>query len=453
MASSLLGRASKGPNNRRFGSDVYTASAQRRARERSNEWRGEYVGRLRLDLLLSETLVIPDTHLWDGVLMLDFGPEEFAKRLGGEIEDPTVPFEIRVRPRKAGDKLEYGLEVSLADFFLNRSDPSTLNIWKLNFLSDETTRADLRNELHGKSARGLERALASHSSVVDGLGHFLRMHLRGLGSPTDDLEQTLRSWKDWVGFEKRMVVKPWEGRFDIRNALFDNEIDRDDLTPLGWRWYQEVRAKVSESPNRASVEPIFDEMWTEATTDEERVDAHTIENWYSEGRHRALAQQHQTNWDFLQRTDGSPIGAARKLIFPRSKYFGLLVGNRPDEPAMLPSEERYEVERSLQYRGIAVPEGLREGLAQLDPHLYRALSAWAHSSQRGWAEVGDVDSLKRILDRTIVEVGTSATRQEFFAKAFYWQAAAVAGAVGLDQVPPSRSLRWCWRDTSRVSGP
>lgn len=155
----------------------------------------------------------------------------------------------------------------------------------------------------------------------------------------------------------------------------------------------------------------------------------------AQGRHRALAHQHETNWDYFQRTDGSPIGVARKLVFPRSPYSDPIVDNGAAEQGLAAVEED-EIERSLRYRGVTVPAGMREGLAQMDSEAFRLLSARVHSSHRGWTESGDVDSLKRILDKAVTEIGTTNAGGEFFAKAF-WHGAAPAGlTAGLSRVMP-----------------
>src|SRR4051812_22566404 len=86
--------------------DTYNASRQREAWSRDRDQRYlDLFGRLRLDAVLFRTVVIPDTHLFDGRLLLELGPDRVTRQIARWTED--VPIEIRAR---SGD-----LRTSLAD--------------------------------------------------------------------------------------------------------------------------------------------------------------------------------------------------------------------------------------------------------------------------------------------------------------------------------------------------
>jgi hypothetical protein len=94
-------------------------------------WRRDMLGQLRLDSLISETLVVPDSYVLDGRFFLSFSPGELRESLGRDFGRATetrhLPLEIPVRGGS--------LKASLAHL-LRHTGRSTLNPFVFSTLGD-----------------------------------------------------------------------------------------------------------------------------------------------------------------------------------------------------------------------------------------------------------------------------------------------------------------------------
>src|ERR1700760_4868257 len=107
----------------RFFADDYSSSGQEAwsNAERGTDvayWKDDYRGQLRFDSLLSRTLVIPDSHIFDGPYFLTTGPALLESALGrsGLGEHSTPALEVRGR--------ESTLEGSLAAMLRRPGQPN-----------------------------------------------------------------------------------------------------------------------------------------------------------------------------------------------------------------------------------------------------------------------------------------------------------------------------------------
>jgi hypothetical protein len=119
-----------------------------------SSWRYDYLGQLRFDSLVVPTLVIPDSHVFDGPFFLGTTPAALRSQLGhwdGTPNGGMLRFEVRGR--------ESTLDASLAEL-LRRPDSETLNLFVFKSIDDETARSGLAAQLGRTQATELDGELA-----------------------------------------------------------------------------------------------------------------------------------------------------------------------------------------------------------------------------------------------------------------------------------------------------
>jgi hypothetical protein len=365
----------------RLFADDYSSSGQvawKEGRRGSDpdDWGDDLLGLLRFDALVAATLVIPDSHLFDGPFFLARSPKELAEALGQPgREQVGLPRPLEIRGRGEG------LADTLATLLV-REGSETLNAFVFKTIADEQLRSVLAEELGNTPRVVLERALSREDDVAAAVASVLRdaIHRVDPGVDGTHLVGPIEDgWRRWLAEERWVSVETWpiHRSFDIAKSLeLDPPVSKRLKTQIGRDALREVLAVVARgSGHRADVSKVLAEPRATATTagDEAALlDFDAIDNWYSRGRYRALAWRH---------------GCSCALADP------------PGLPAL--SVAQYllrEIRRgdATSVSRVALPEAVLRRLADMESADYQHLVFAQRRELRRWWKDGETDGLKAV---------------------------------------------------------
>lgn len=299
-------------------SETYAATTQREATRSPDEgWRYDYLGRLRLDLLAFRHVVLPDSHLFDGVVFLRSDPAVLLPAITRVTGGQPAPLIVKARAPS--------LDLALRQLLI-RDD--LLNGFPFKSLPDKRMASDLADILRRTPRERLDARLRSEGSASRGLAAFLRDLTRAVGLDAEEgIEQMEAGWERWIEAEGRgaVIVKRWDRPYDLPGSLARSYIDPADVAHVRPVFEQVWRLLRGESAYRGDVTALLRQASLEAS-DEERLELDLIESWARRARHWALAKQHNCSLRTrIQRRDAS------------SRRFTTLVeastreGNRPSD--------------------------------------------------------------------------------------------------------------------------
>lgn len=370
-------RASPIPGPGRLFADDYSSTGQRAWMEGNRGtgpayWQDDYLGQLRFDSLLAQTLVIPDSHVFDGVFFLARGPRELKAVLGRSgLRDHQVPaLEIRGREETLRDSLAA---------LLRRPGHATLNAFVFKSISAKL-RYQLAAELKRTPEAELDRALATASDVPAGVASVLETCLRRFAPAidADAIVRPLRSgWRRWLLEAGDVEIKKWPiiKAFDIEGqARRERSIDSNMRTDAGRAALAEVLATIARgSGHRSDISELLAARRAASAGDDGVLgDLELIDVWYSRLRYRALASKHDCVCALADRPWLPAVGPGHAL---------LREALRLDDPTHVP-----------------LPDDVLTALGDLDP---RQFQEFVHSHRRvvvSWWATREVDALHALAD-------------------------------------------------------
>lgn len=362
---------------RRLFADDYSSTGQRAWLEgvRGTSpayWRDDYRGQLRFDSLVSAALVIPDSHIFDGLYFLSTGPQELAADLGrAGLREQDVPA-IEVRGR------EETMEASLAAL-LRRDGRETLNGFVFKSLA-----VDVRHPLAAELARtpvaDLDSWLNRADDVPGAVAGLLRTVLHRLDPAVDAdslIEPLELGWRRWMAPVAGIRVVKWPIYRDFTVVLqIDEEgsIERNLRTQQGITAFDAVMATINAgSEHRADISLITSQARDQAADDLAVLDDLTlVVAWYSRLRYRALASMHDCTCALVDRPWLPAVGTAHALMREALRL---------DDPTEVP-----------------LPDDVLTALGDLQPGQFEALVYDVRRELGRWWEVADVNALKVIAD-------------------------------------------------------
>jgi hypothetical protein len=373
--------------------DDYSSSGQTDWREGRRGFGGQFwaedlLGQLRFDALVTRTLVIPDSHVFDGPYFLRQAPRELALALGRPAEDgaePRLPFEVRGR----GD----GLAETLATF-LRREDRDTLNGFVFKSLDDAMLRSLLATELGRTPSEELDAALACSEDVARAVATVVRaaLHRVDAGANVDALVGPMEEgWRRWLAEAAYVPVRTWPiySQFDVAAGL-DPLTPEDLQTTLGRNALAEIRGVIAVgSQHRADISALLAAPRARASTagDEAGLaDLQLLDLWYSRGRYRALARQHGCACLLADSLALPPLNLAQRLL----------------RRAISPTEK--EMGR------VELPDAIISRLATVDDQGFQQLTRRLWPTLKRWWEARESDDLKAVA-AALAELDTSGQRR------------------------------------------
>lgn len=341
--------------------------------------RTEYIGQLRLDVLLAGRLVVPDSQLLDGRFFLETGPDELRRQVS---IGPQHPLPLRIRPRRGT------LEETLA-VWLERRGSEYLNGFPFNAIRSDDARAALADALTQTKAEALRARLSGQPSIPKALALFLRDLLRARGFDADDDVAVLeRGWSLWVEEDRagRLKIEAWDRAFDLQTAMALDPVDpeQDLATDKGRELYMKLSRMEFRSDATALIRRLKDEE--DAPSDLLDVDVETLLAWYTDARHRAFAMQHGCDFARAERLDGVPVGPVRRALLRAVQ------GDRQAAPAF-----------------HDLPPALMEALTTMAPDRFEEVVTAVRDPLLAWWHSGDPDALARLVEAMDTRVSVKAT--------------------------------------------
>ncbi|MCA1708976.1 MAG: hypothetical protein LC808_39155, partial [Actinobacteria bacterium] len=180
------------------------------------------LGRLRLDLIAFRHVVIPDSHLFDGMYFLMTDPADLLPAIRRVAGEQVAPLLVKTRSPSLGASLR---RLLARDEFLNS--------FPFNCIKDRATAGDLAEALRRTPARKLESWMVANGSPAVGLASFLRELTGAEGLDAgESLDQMEAGWAKWLEAEQRgtLVVQQWDRPYDLPSAALRSYIDPSEFT-------------------------------------------------------------------------------------------------------------------------------------------------------------------------------------------------------------------------------
>jgi hypothetical protein len=177
---------------KRFYTDFYDPVNQRkwikqRFRKNNSEQglRKIFLGRLRLDVLLSETLILTDSQILDGMFFLYQDPRDFLSSLA---RDRSAPLPIEIRSRRPR------LEDSFLSF-VKKGNQENLKGFSFSCIADESTRVNIQTILENTRSERVSTWKDVISIIKSEYGQSFNM---------DSLDN---GWNKWIEAQDSMLSR------------------------------------------------------------------------------------------------------------------------------------------------------------------------------------------------------------------------------------------------------
>lgn len=350
----------------RFFSDFYDSVNQRlypdicRIGENAKEL---YIGRLRFDTILSNSLVLTDAQILDGQFFHDVEPNALKRTIAHSDDTGPMPIEIRSRSES--------LEEALLLFF-KQPGRSKLRGFLLSVVQNEEGRLAIKEELEKTNA-----------DKVKSWRDILKI-LKSIGVPDEDRTRIESGWTHWFEAQKKGLIRVvrWSGSFMIDQALDSKDI-LDNLhtsdEKLLIKWIEENRT------DRSAVDKRLTELRAECTSDDLALDLKEIDAWYHEAYNRALAWQH--NCENFESISSSP---ASMRMYEEDNIGRLKV--KPEFALDLPSEFLLK-------------------LGKMPDETFKRLFWQSEENLTQWWNNGDEDALKRAISTYTATISNSKEKE------------------------------------------
>lgn len=238
----------------------------------------DLAGVLRLDILLFGRIMIPDSHLFDGCLLLDtFGPQGLVEACGHSRERRTV--EIRLRRND--------FKESLTLFLM---DPATemLRPIEYRYLRD------------GEAERQFAARLSEGICVPSGASPsaFLREEMMRYGVEHEVASSLLEAQRAWeTDGQKFGLFGRWPRRpFPLAASILESPLPPDAFrSTTGRSAYEALVGLVtlSEDTRSASADATLREHFEGSPNSDAQNDHLVLRDWYHDCRQIAIARQHE----------------------------------------------------------------------------------------------------------------------------------------------------------------
>jgi hypothetical protein len=271
------------------------------------------VAMIRLADLLSETIVLTDNMVFDGILFHHIGPRRMLHLVGRRIGTNLVyPFEIRSR---AGS-IEQALLRALREPGAGGRDH--LNCFEYHALDvPEAERIEIGQRLGRVRVRELDRRVEKHG-VSEGIARLL---VERCGAPEEPVRRMRRAWTAWIetdrdgqltlreagerrdgGDDRAFAVDPVENmRRDLRTAAGEQALRWMDLNRHERR--TTVRARLRD--------------WLPDTQSDLAMDRQTLEFWHNACYLRSLA--YAQGAELIEFVLGDPRAVQRRRLKRRRR--------------------------------------------------------------------------------------------------------------------------------------
>jgi hypothetical protein len=271
------------------------------------------VAMMRLADLLSETIVLTDNMIFDGILLHRIGPRRLLQLVGRPIGAQLVfPFEIRSR----ADTIEQALVRALRE--PSAGARAHLNAFEYDALDlPEPERIEIGQRLGNLRVRELDRRVDRHG-VTEGIARLL---IERCGAPEEQVRQMQESWGAWIKADRdgQLPFGPAGERRDADDdrafALDPVARMRGDLqTAEGLQALQWVEYNRHE--RRTTIRARLRD-WLPGVDGDQAMDRQVIELWHNACYLRSLA--YAQGAELIEFVLGDPGAAQRRRLTRRRR--------------------------------------------------------------------------------------------------------------------------------------
>jgi hypothetical protein len=271
------------------------------------------VAMMRLADLLSETIVITDNMIFDGILFHRIGPRRMLQLVGRPVGTNLVfPFEIRSR----ADSLEQALLRALREPSATGRD--YLNAFEYHALDvPEPDRIEIGQRLSGLRVRELDRRVEKHG-VTEGIARLL---IERCEAPEAQVRRMKESWAAWIEADRdgKLAIRPAGERRDSDDdrafALDPVDNMRADLqTTAGQRALRWVEYNRHE--RRTTIRARLRD-WLPGADAAEAMDRQVLEFWHNACYLRSLA--YAQGAELIEFVLGDPAAVQRRRLKRRRR--------------------------------------------------------------------------------------------------------------------------------------
>ncbi|MDP2895615.1 MAG: hypothetical protein Q8Q12_03530 [bacterium] len=317
-----------------------------------------YTGRLRFDVLLSQTVVLTDAMLLDGTFFLDVEPRELADSLARR-EGEEMPVEIRAR----AENLEHALLM-----FVRYPELPNLRGFIFSGIEDDEQRIEAK--------KVLEETPASELRSWRDLGRVFRR----AGVTAANAEKLEAAWACWIGAQRCGVLKvaTWHGDFELDRALPRPEtLSRGLRTAEGASLAQRVW---DSRGDRSSIDAALSEAKFTAAGDLLK-DVAAIESRFHRSYNTTIALQHECD-------NYESVYDASTAIMSRREFVRLGIDDAKQRQARSPRPT------------LNLPPGFLLALGTMPSDCFRTLfwEGYRRGHFQKWWETGELEALRRALD-------------------------------------------------------
>jgi hypothetical protein len=267
-------------------SDQFNASAQRRLAADHPRAATLVLGQLRLDLVSYRTVVIPDTHLLDGTVLLTLAPN-WLSAATQRHPARVAPIEFPCRAESLADSLA-GL-LGCGDF---------LNAFRFNCIRNETAREAVATAL-SRTQLGVVTGRLANRGPVEAITSVVLDAARSQGVETEvveDLELLRQGWEQWLEADVNFSFRRYRRPFDLGAGLLAAPRPRGLVSDEGRAALPRL-LQVLRNPNgrKSEVDSLLGELSTTVGPSGEG-DVHRLTIWAERVRHIAIAKQHAASY-------------------------------------------------------------------------------------------------------------------------------------------------------------
>ncbi|HEX6467608.1 MAG TPA: hypothetical protein VF069_00825 [Streptosporangiaceae bacterium] len=329
-----------------------------------------FVAMMRLADLLSETVVLTDNAIFDGIMFHRLGPRRTLQLVGRPVgASLAFPFEIRSRAASMEDALLRALRDPDATW-RDRLNPFEFTALEL----PEAERIEVGQRLGELRVRELDRRV-DKLGVADGIAELL---VERCGVPADKVRALQDGWGAWIRADQ-------DGMLTIRPA--GERGDADDDRAFAVDPVAKMRADLTTEEGRRALQWVDDNRHERRTTIRARLrdwlpdgpdgrgaDRRVIELWHNACYLRSLA--YAQGAELIEYLLGDPRAAARRRLVRRGR-----------SPA---TDGRGET------RQVMLPQMLITELGTMPRSVFETVLYRNRDAISNWRLSGDPSSMRRV---------------------------------------------------------
>lgn len=351
----------------RFFSDFYDSfnqSAYDNIRKSDLRIKDRYIGKIRLDTLLSNRIVFTDAQILDGVFFNSIDPTSLVNLLNRSIDDDQVLGSIEIRSRSSS------IKQSLLEF-IKPTGSDKLKVFSFAIIKDVKIR------------RQVNRIVPEWPfDDVNNWRDILKI-FKAAGLADDAIEEIETSWVKWFELLEtgKILIHPWERErgFPIiknlggKNKFLDG-ISNESILDLGLKTLEEPHPRTRFDDNIQYLRKNLEH-------NNELSELQMLEARYHRAYNKALSWQHKcTEFESL-------VSSAIEIAHKAAHETDTAQTQIDDNLFLGPIIKIEEIDPSFLYK-----------LGRMKPHQYQTyfFNNQTHLQQWWWHR--DVDSLERAID-------------------------------------------------------